>query len=197
MNIVNDAKETDSSFIGIDYGARKAGTTAICWEENGRLSVEQSEKNRDADGFILRRVQQFCPETVYVDAPLSLPMVYRRAGEDYFYRESDKLLGAMSPMFLGGLTARAMKLKSTLEQIDIKVFEIYPARLVKELAIDTYYKKDLKAFAEEVEKKMEIVCPELHSWHQADAVLAWCSGLRHHKGANASYGRQEEGIIIV
>ncbi len=184
-------------FIGIDYGARKAGTTALCWEEKGGLRVEQSEKDRDADGFILHKVQQLCPETIYLDAPLSLPMVYSRPGQDYFYRESDKMLGAMSPMFLGGLTARAMRLKFTLEQIDIKVFEIYPAGLVKSISAGAFYKKDLDAFAKEIEEKMHITCPALTSWHQADAVLAWCSGLRHHKGVNASYGRQEEGIVII
>ena len=152
---------------------------------------------RDADGFILHKVQQLCPETIYLDAPLSLPMVYSRPGQDYFYRESDKVLGAMSPMFLGGLTARAMRLKFTLEQIDIKVFEIYPAGLVKSISAGAFYKKDLDAFAKEMEEKMQITCPTLASWHQADAVLAWCSGLRHHQGVNASYGRQEEGIIII
>ena len=194
---MKDVEETNNFFIGIDYGSRKAGTTVLCWKEKGLLHVEQSGKNRDADAFILQRIQKTCPEAVYIDAPLSLPMVYRRSGEDYFYRASDRAVGAMSPMFIGGLTARAMKLKAMLEQIDIKVYEIYPARLVKDISIASEYKKDLKTFVKELERKAQITCPSLKNWHQVDAVLAWYSGLRHQKGISKSYGRREEGTIIV
>ena len=96
--------------IGIDYGAKLAGTTAICFEQSGQLKIWQSEKKKDADKFVQESIKQLQPTTVFIDAPLSLPLAYFGEGENYFYRECDKILKGMSPMFLGGLTARAMRL---------------------------------------------------------------------------------------
>ena len=41
--------------LGIDYGAKLAGTTAICYEQAGRLQIVQSEnKNPPTDTFTSR-----------------------------------------------------------------------------------------------------------------------------------------------
>lgn len=88
--------------LGIDYGSKLAGTTAICYQEGDALTIIQSEKKQDADRFINDTVESLKPEQIFIDAPLSLPAAYFGNGDDYFYRDCDRQLKAMSPMFLGG-----------------------------------------------------------------------------------------------
>ncbi len=97
-------------FIGIDFGAKTAGTTVICQQEGGFFRFHRCEKGDDADAWLDERVSMFAPSAIYIDAPLSLPGAYFGKGQDYFYRSADRLAGGMSPMFLGGLTARAIRL---------------------------------------------------------------------------------------
>ena len=103
--------------IGIDYGSKMAGTTVIAYLKSGKLHFAQSQKKKDADLFVENWVAQHQPRAIFLDAPLSLPGVYTEpeAYDDYFYRAGDRLLRAMSPMFLGGLTARAMRLSRRLK----------------------------------------------------------------------------------
>ena len=60
--------------LGIDYGAKLAGTTAVCYEQNGQFHLLQSERKKDADKFIHQTIEKLQPATVFIDAPLSLPM---------------------------------------------------------------------------------------------------------------------------
>lgn len=191
--------------IGIDYGSKMAGTTAIAYLEGNSLHFAQSQKKKDADAFVKNWVTEHQPQTVFLDAPLSLPGVYTQPAshEDYFYRAGDRLLKAMSPMFLGGLTARAMKLSRALEQQRISVVETYPSRLADVLALDRKrYKKD-KAY---LPVAASIVVQQMHrlqlteapaNWHQVDALLAFCSGWRYQQGLHELYGEASEGVIVV
>ncbi|MBK9525389.1 MAG: hypothetical protein IPO39_11705 [Bacteroidetes bacterium] len=97
---------------GIDFGSKMAGTTVIAVAGKTTIRLFSSRKNEDADSFLSVLVKEKGIEELFIDAPLSLPGVYRGilSGNDYFFRESDRVLKAMSPMFLGALTARAMKL---------------------------------------------------------------------------------------
>ena len=122
--------------FGIDYGSKLAGTTVICFDENEKLNFRQSEKKQDADAFLEKLISEKQPDSVFIDAPLSLPNAYFGKGEDYFYRKCDREVGGMSPMFLGGLTARAIKLKSKSETPECPFYEIYPAQLVRVLFPD-------------------------------------------------------------
>ncbi len=191
------------SHIGIDFGAKMAGTTAICYSESDTLKLLQSAKKQDADRFILDFVFERQPRQIFIDAPLSLPLVYTQAEqeEDYFYRASDRELGAMSPMFLGGLSARAMRLKALIEKSGIRCFETYPAAFVKKMLIgDHEYKKDIEVFKYYCKCKWNdnlILPATMDNWHQIDAFLAWWSGHRHQSGQTLSFGNTVEGTIII
>ncbi len=197
---MNDYKK----IIGIDYGSKLAGTTVIAYFGNNEIRIRQSGKKKDADNFILSFVKDKNPEYIFMDAPLSLPSVYlgKEGFDNYFYRECDSELRAMSPMFLGGLTARAMKLNASLGG---KCKEVYPSKLIDELEIDkTIYKKEkinipqildliMLQFPEEITLNKN----EFENWHQVDAVLALLSGFRYLKGEALLIGNINEGQIII
>lgn len=189
--------------FGIDYGSKLAGTTVITYDINGALYQRSSVKKEDADEMVQKLAMELRPKAIYLDAPLSLPNAYFGKGKDYFYRKSDKELKAMSPMFLGGLTARAMKLKVQLESIGITVYETYPGALIRttpELN-KRYSKKDLSLISE-VLKQIKILVGDVmieetpKNIHQIDSLLAWISGNRHQKGVAQLIGDPEEGVII-
>lgn len=193
--------------IGIDFGAKMAGTTVIArLYEYNKVDFFASKKNEDADLFILDFIQQ--NENIwlaYLDAPLSLPMVYSQSaiGDNYFYREADKATGAMSPMFLGGLTARAMKLSAELTKLGVKVVETYPSKLADVLKLkEKNYKKSIS--------EIPVLCDELKTisgftfeneliktWHHFDALLCLYSAKRYEMQAAMVFGRKEEGTITV
>jgi predicted nuclease with RNAse H fold len=193
---------------GIDYGNKLAGTTIIAWLDTAIQSIQlsSSAKGKDADKFIVQSVVDIKPDFVFIDAPLSLPGVYsNKAGcTDYFFRKADKQLQAMSPMFLGGLTARAMKLKKELEVQQIHVYETYPAAQAARLGLpDIGYKKQTS----HLPAVIQIVCQHLSpflidnrvitNWHQIDALLALTGGIRFMNKAHTLFGNEEEGSIIV
>lgn len=185
-------------WLGIDYGSKMAGTTAICWKQGSQLHVRQSSKNKDADKFIFTHVAELEPQRIYIDAPLSLPSIYSKGtGNNYFYRECDVKLKAMSPMFIGGLTARGIKLKDELIKGGVEINEVYPAALVRTLSLGQTYKQDLEKFRIAISDLLEAEIPSIANWHQADAILAWISGKRHQENNEESYGRPSEGIILV
>lgn len=160
----------------------------------------QSEKKKDADAFIINFVEKHQPQKIFIDAPLSLPAAYYGSGDDYFYRECDKLTRAMSPMFLGGLTARAMRLKSDLSTVDF--FETYPAYLAKNILDlkESYNKKakDNSEFLEDLQNKFSIALDSLPTnWHQVDALLCWLSGWRYDRKDNIEIGTKSEGVICI
>ncbi len=188
--------------FGIDYGSKLAGTTVICFDQSSCLHFIQSEKKKDADAMVLENSSMRQPTLVALDAPLSLPPAYFDKGDDFFYRICDRKLKAMSPMFLGGLTARAMRLQSALTKQQIPVIETYPAQVVKELLANTgfYQKKskDIKPFID----LLNIVLPypfvdPPDNWHQIDAALAWWAGFRYLTNKAIPYGETSEGIIWI
>lgn len=191
-------------FAGVDYGSKMAGTTVIAIYEEGKpIHFYQSEKKKDADSYLLQRIEEFELKEIFLDAPLSLPGRYSGVPgcEDYFYRKGDKELRAMSPMFIGALTARAMKFRDHLEEKEVIVREIYPAALAKVLNLkDLGYKKE----KENISKCLEVLygkfqfhlgqAPE--NWHQFDALLAVGSGLRYKLKEHIFVGDEAEGGII-
>jgi predicted nuclease with RNAse H fold len=192
-----------NTLAGIDFGAKLAGTTAITSIQHSRFYTLQCKKGVDADTWIMEEIRRLKSTTVFIDAPLSLPAAYFDTGSnEFFYREADKKLNAMSPMFLGGLTARAMKLKRTLNDQNISVFETYPAALVRELLPDSVcYKKDIEKFRKELRHKLVKYAfpplPRFTTFHQADSLLAWLSGYRHLHHQSKLYGSSEEGLIFI
>jgi len=184
--------------LSIDYGSKLAGTTALCFEESGQLLLLQSSKKQDTDAWLRQHISTKKPAAIYMDAPLSLPGVYRGEGSDYFYRACDRALGAMSPMFLGGLTARAMQLRAAFPAIPF--YEIYPAQLRRVLLPEAafYKKSNLPEFCEMLSELLPLpLAKPPENWHQADAVLAWLSGWRHGRGGALKFGEDGEGVIWV
>lgn len=183
---------------GIDFGARRSGKTVICIRHEDEWILEQSKKDADADAFVDELINQYDIEDIFIDAPLSLPLVYSGGeGDDYFYRNADRQASAMSPMFLGGLTARAIRLKDSWVKQGRRIYESYPAGLVREYQLGTPYKKDIDQFLELLQPLIGISLPEVKNWHQADALLAWSTGLRTHKNEHVCLGDPAEGVIYI
>ncbi len=186
--------------FGIDYGAKKAGTTAICMNLNNGLEIITSEKNRDTDTFIKEQIQKFSVTKVYIDAPLSLPGAYSNINNEFHHRVCDRALKAMSPMFLGGLTARAMQLKAQLSKVEFH--ETYPGGFVREvLKNNEFYKKRAKDPMPFFHSIKELFPIEIHhqpkNMHEMDAMLCWLSGYRHSQKKHAVFGDEAEGVIIL
>lgn len=191
---------------GIDFGSQLAGTTVIAFLEDKGLSFLQSAKKKPADDFILEWVEKKRPGLIGIDAPLSLPGVYRfeEGYQDYHFREADRLLSAMSPLFLGGLTARAMQLKALLSsRFAVQVVEVYPAHLIKILNVPAAHYKSSLLEIKNVAAHLQTISPftfhqeQLLSWHHIDALLALWSTWRFQQGSSLHFGNREEGLIIV
>lgn len=193
--------------LGIDFGAKTAGTTVIArlYEYNA-VDFYSVPKNKDADQFITDFIEKNEDVwLVYIDAPLSLPKIYQGEAteENYFYREADKITGAMSPMFLGGLTARAMQLSSTLSKMGVKLVETYPSKLAEVLQLkDKAYKKSTKeipALCEEIKSisGLQFDSDDVKTWHHFDALLCLYSAKRYEMQAAMVFGNNEEGTITV
>lgn len=187
-------------FVGIDYGSKLAGTTVICYEQDGMLYFVQSEKKHNADELILRFVREHHPSAIFLDAPLSLPKAYFGKGEDFFYRAADRATRAMSPMFIGGLTARAMRLHHQLSADGVTFYEAYPAGLANFLQLKP---KGYKVGKTPVEALIKALCAQFSielarlpvNWHQFDSLLAYIIGLRHSTNTAQVLGNRDEGLI--
>jgi uncharacterized protein len=199
-----------NGIYGIDYGAKMAGTTVVAFVEGGVLRFAASAKKQDADRFLLDFFAGHAPGKIFIDAPLSLPEVYSLGsahlpeGEvpDYHYRACDRALGAMSPMFLGGLTARAMKLAFILRKRGWEVHETYPGALARLLGLDGQgYKSDAEAIAlcfkalQQHEPGLGHI-EGIGTWHHFDALLAWCSAMRWQEGRARLDGTAATGCIV-
>jgi len=189
------------TFIGVDYGSKLAGTTAVCFKKENQFHFYQSEKKKDADAFLEKIVAELQPNSIFLDAPLSLPGAFFNQSDDFFYRKGDRVVKAMSPMFLGGLTARAMRMKSIFSKKEIEVIEVYPSQLLKVLFPEKIFKKKGYKIGE-IYELMKGLIPNLPkaippNSHQLDALLSWYSGFRYFEKTAIFYGEKEEGGIWV
>jgi len=188
---------------GIDYGKKLSGNTVICEKRGEQLVYFKTPKNQDADRFILQAIEYRKPGLIFIDAPLSLPGVYadKKNYNDYFYRMCDKQLGAMSPMFLGGLTARAIRLKNTIEEMGVEIKETYPKTLARQFRLkECGYrmgKENIEKCSELLDQTslIEVDKKQILSWHHFDALLALLSAVRYYLGLHYTYGSKEEGLI--
>ena len=196
-------KIAGKTIVGIDYGNKYAGTTVICYNSGNKIKFVQSSKNTDADSFLLNELAYLHPDLIMIDAPLSLPGVYWLGNDyrDHFFRSCDRELKAMSPMFLGGLTARAISLIKKMNGMEVK--ETYPRKLVDILLLPyaqyKHDKQELGPFIEQLKLRSDVKFNEaqITSWHHVDAFLALLSGLRYLGKTHQKYGIPEEGIVIV
>jgi len=179
-------------FAGVDYGSKKAGTTVISWKSPDGMVVMQSEKNKDADNWLLDIVLEKKIKNLFIDAPLSLPKAFYNpaANADFFYRECDRSTNAMSPMFLGGLTARAIALSNKLKDCQVNTIEVYPAQLRRLLGDE--WMSLLTAYTG---LNNEFILTSNN--HVRDSLLAWLSGYRFNQNTHSMYGISDEGVIVV
>ena len=184
--------------MGIDYGSRFAGTTACCYLEGRKLQCYQTSKKQDADEFVLVHISHYGADLIGIDAPLSLPIAYfEDKSSDYMFRRADRELKAMSPMFLGGLTARAMRLQHSVSP-QVKLIEVYPAATVRHRypELMAVYKKDLDTAIKIIRDVLApIHLKDITSWHTFDALLAWYITALYTTGGARSAGVETEGII--
>ena len=206
----NDIKPRQTIIYGIDYGSRRAGTTVIArWTPDAperKVDFGISEKKADADLFVQTHFLRDRPQHIFLDAPLSLPGVYVGLPDchDHFYRRCDRELKAMSPMFLGGLTARAMRLAVFLRKHDCHVHEVYPGALAREWKLKDLNYKEQKGYLPDVITALQERLPELpftakdiRTWHHVDALLALVSGIRFLREEAVIVGDAAEGVILV
>jgi predicted nuclease with RNAse H fold len=180
--------------IGIDFGAKLSGKTVVCFHHNQALDVLQVGKGKDADKWIEGIIDRLKPLHVFVDAPLTLPAAFFGMGNDFFYRKCDRQCHAMSPLFLGGLTACAMAMAN--RYTNITFIESYPKQVVVELGLEQYYKTHLNGFLAQLATLLPLpVGCEITNWHQADSLLAWLVGHRYYNGEAKLFGDSSEGII--
>jgi predicted nuclease with RNAse H fold len=190
---------------GIDFGKKLSGNTVICEKRGNWLSFYRAIKNEDADQFILQLWEANNPHIVFIDAPLSLPGAYydSESFDNYFYRTCDMQLQAMSPMFLGGFTARAIKLKDHLISQGVDVRETYPKALAKQLKLNErgyrsgreYINACLERLRET--STIQIDEKEILSWHHFDALLALLAAVRYKNRLHLTYGNDQEGLIYI
>lgn len=196
--------------FGVDYGSKLAGTTVVACYSEGCVSFYQSSKNESADDFLIAYFAQNANrnDLIALDAPLSLPLVYSEpnpiqcANADFHFRICDREVNAMSPLFLGGLTARAMSLAAKMNQSGLKTFEVYPKMVAREEGLKVMYEKRKKepALKKEVAlflaKKYHLQLIDTPSnLHALDALLALIGGIKISKGSAATWGNLNEGLI--
>lgn len=185
---------------GIDFGARRSGNTAIAISVNQEVKFHQAEKGEDADAWIDDLMEKLPPEIIAIDAPLSLPSGWCGGIGDLFYRQCDKEMKAMSPLFLGGLTGRAVRFKRGLKATKIKVIECYPKGFVNHLL-----KGEYPEINEGVETILEKLPDEIHlkvnkgpeNEHQLDALMALVVAFRFRAQKAESHGKYGEGLIWI
>lgn len=195
-----ERREHNGPIWGVDFGAKQAGTTVIASiNEENEVQFAQSERKRDADRFLRDELDRRGPQMIFIDAPLSLPMACRATHPhqpgDFFYRACDRELKAMSPLFLGGLTARAMNFAAHCAQRHISVRETYPAGLAR---LMNWPDRPLQRVADWLLAEFSInlsVAPA--NPHQFDAMLALISGLRFLDGKATMLGDEKEGLVIL
>ena len=185
--------------IGIDFGARTAGTTVVCSREDSIFRFQRCNKGKDADAWLDDTVKALQPDAIYIDAPLSLPGAYFGRGSDHFFRQADRIAGGMSPMFLGGLTARAIRLAEQWRAAGISVMEVYPGAHIRQ-EWGTLDIPSGKTIPHDTLRVMagtfELPPPEPDDRHAADAWLCWLIGHRHRQGTAHVAGDPVEGVIL-
>lgn len=188
---------------GVDFGAKLSGNTAVASYDGEKVKLYQAERSQDAGKWLDRLYSEMVPALIGIDAPLSLPPGYFHPGQDLHFRKADRLLGAMSPMFIGGLTARAIEWSQGVEAKRIEVYPsaladlLHPAgRKLRKSESDWFHKEVLiPTFIDLEEQELSIEIPR--TIHQLDALLALLTALRYRSGKAISYGIESEGMIWV
>lgn len=190
--------------VGVDYGSKTSGFTCAAIMNGKSISVYQAVKNKDADKWLKDLLEPMKPNVIGIDAPLSLPGALRgiKGSMNYHYRKADIEAKAMSPMFLGGLTARAIEISDWFKKAtESNVIEVYPKLIAQELQLDfKRYKKD-NTYLPQAKDTLESVSGwklgtvEVENWHQYDALMALRTAQRYLNEKANILGDKAEGLI--
>jgi len=190
--------------VGVDYGSKTSGFTCAAIMNGESISVYQAVKNKDADKWLKDLLEPMKPNVIGIDAPLSLPGALRgiKGSMNYHYRKADIEAKAMSPMFLGGLTARAIEISDWFKKAtESNVIEVYPKLIAQELQLDLKrYKKD-NTYLPQAKHTLESVSSwklgavEVENWHQYDALMALRTAQRYLNEKANILGDKAEGLI--
>ncbi len=198
-----------STYFGIDYGSKYTGNTVIAVLQGMDIMFLAVDKKVDADNFIYNATEHFKPQWIFLDAPLSLPGVYTQKqckNTNYHFRLADLECKAMSPMFLGGLAARAIELKNKLQDnLGTTVHETYPRIMAQRLNLpEQGYKKSKSNLsdctaqvASRFSKNIRFNPKDVKTWHHLDSLLALMSAMAHEQNKCTAYGDPNEGVILV
>ncbi len=188
-----------NQILGVDYGSKEKGTIAYAYLAQNKIFVHQVQKGVNGDSELEKTILKHSFQLIAIDAPLSLPIVYsnKLLGSDYHFRVADRETNAMSPMFIGGLTANAIALKDRLA--DCHFIETYPSKLLRYLDIkkpDDNYSEWMQMVLKKL--TMDVKLPKnIDSKHQFDAVLCLISGIRYSKNEALNFGNSHEGLIYI
>ncbi|MCX2744741.1 hypothetical protein OO013_12735 [Mangrovivirga sp. M17] len=183
---------------GIDYGSNLSGNTVLCINENNTLNLYYSKKGRNTDVWLYDLINEKKPSIVGIDSPLSLPGVYtNNAFEDYFYRQCDRELQAMSPMFIGGLTARSIKLKNQLKQKINRIYEVYPSGYLRSNEFPILKRNHTKKEFRDYIFSLDVKNNQIINSHAFDAMIAWIITVKIYLGEATAIGNKKEGLIYV
>lgn len=194
---------TKAKWAGVDFGSKLAGTTALTYLVDDQIKITQNIKGQDTDIWLLKTIKDNNLDFVFIDAPLSLPGAFFGNGDDFNYRKADRQIGAMSPMFLGGLTARAIKLKSVLSKLEIPCIEVYPGGYIRKQPNlkEHYNKKNLSTLPQMNEEMISTFPFDLYekptNYHQLDSLICWYIGYKFFNGKAEALGDIEEGQIWI
>lgn len=188
--------ESLKPIAGIDYGARLAGTTVLALLDQDTIHLFSIAKGQDADRELIRLIDQWKPDILALDAPLTVPTGIRGTGTEFHLRRVDRMCGAMSPMFLGGLTARAMALRHHYKDSAITWLETYPSWLAKaRFGLDRKDHTALMIHLQEVWPGLAL--PQPDNQHQLDALLALVAAEHRRRHISWHYGDPSEGVIVI
>ncbi len=194
--------------FGIDYESKLCGNTVVSILQNNRIYFMHVDEDVDADAFIVNAANHFKPQFIFINAPLSLPGVYlqKEGFTNHQFRIADSELSSVSPMIIGGLTARAMELKQNLESIEgVKVYETCSKAQAKNYELcEIGYKKNKLALIgcrnhlnSKLSAKMFFNCQDVKTWHHLDSFLSLITAMRFTMGLALPYGDEKEGVIYV
>lgn len=180
--------------VGIDLTATPTRRSATAFVFRDRASVE----GLGGDDEIVRRIAEFDPELVAVDAPLSWPK--RRRGLRACDRTVRWLGVGVLPPVLGPmrlLTSRAVALSAELKSAGIEVVEVYPRAVQRLMGWVRRGEKPGEEALRRLLRTFRVKVEVEPSEHAIDALTcAWVAFMML-SGRAVELGDPEEGTIVL
>ncbi len=186
--------------VGLDLAGVETRPTGFCalFDLKAETSLVYTDKE------ILEKIRAVSPEVIAIDAPLSLPPGRQSIEQrtETHLRECDRELLRRKirffPITLGPmrkLTVRGMNLKTTLEDKNFKVIEVYPGGAQDVLGIPRK-QQGLDKLREGLEKLSLKGLSTQMSDHELDAVTCAFVGKLFLQERSVTYGNPECGIVM-